>query len=475
MGTNQIIFDFPVTVYGNLEKYSDTLSKGRCRIFYKGDNRNGTFITDEFAEKLVKTLPYAPVKGIYEQEEQDFSDHGQARTEGRIYGVVPAEPNFAWEKFLDKDGVEREYACADVLYYTALYPEAEQIPGKSQSMELYKKSIKGDWKIINGKQYYVFEEGSFLGLQALGDNVEPCFEGAAFYTKEELWQKLVAEFEKLIEENKDFQINGQGGNTMGNNKPSITFRMSDGQKYDFLWNLLNPNVSEDGWPIVENVICEVYDDYAIVRNLDQGTFERVYYVKDDNTDSLEITKREACFIIDVNENEKRALDAIRALNNNTYELIDEKFSEIEKLNTEISENASKFEELNTTISTLTMERDEAKANNETLQAQIDTLNNDVAAITIRYNELAEYKKTVEDNAKQAVIDSYVASLSDEIIQKYISAKDEYTAEELDIRLTYEQKKAHPELFNGTSKPAYVPKEEPRKSGIEDILARYEKH
>ena len=158
-------------------------------------------------------------------------------------------------------------------------------------------------------------------------------------------------------------------------------------------------MSEDGWPIVENVICEVYDDYAIVRNLDQGTFERVYYVKDDNTDSLEITKREACFIVDVNENEKRALDAIRALNNNTYELIDEKFGEIEKLNTEISENASKFEELNTTISTLTMERDEAKANNETLQAQVDTLNNDIAAITIRYNELAEYKKTVEDNAK----------------------------------------------------------------------------
>ena len=28
----QIIREFPITVYGNLTKYSDTISKGRCRI-----------------------------------------------------------------------------------------------------------------------------------------------------------------------------------------------------------------------------------------------------------------------------------------------------------------------------------------------------------------------------------------------------------------------------------------------------------
>jgi hypothetical protein len=42
--------NFPVTVYGNLEKFTDVMSLGRCRIFYKYDNRNGTYITDEFAE-----------------------------------------------------------------------------------------------------------------------------------------------------------------------------------------------------------------------------------------------------------------------------------------------------------------------------------------------------------------------------------------------------------------------------------------
>ena len=29
------LYEFPVTVYGSLEKYNEVLSKARCRIFYK--------------------------------------------------------------------------------------------------------------------------------------------------------------------------------------------------------------------------------------------------------------------------------------------------------------------------------------------------------------------------------------------------------------------------------------------------------
>ena len=105
-----IITDFPVTLYGNLEKYSETISKGRCRIFYKGGNRNGTYITDEFAEKLLASIPYAPVKGIYDGDEEDFTDHGTKRSEGRIYGIVPSEPNVTWEEHEDDDGITRTYA-----------------------------------------------------------------------------------------------------------------------------------------------------------------------------------------------------------------------------------------------------------------------------------------------------------------------------------------------------------------------------
>ena len=49
---NKNILEFSVNIYGNLEKYNEVLSKARCRIFYKYGNRNGTYITDDFATEL---------------------------------------------------------------------------------------------------------------------------------------------------------------------------------------------------------------------------------------------------------------------------------------------------------------------------------------------------------------------------------------------------------------------------------------
>lgn len=87
----RIMTEFSVTVYGDLEKYNDVTSRARCRTFYKGANRNGTYITDEFAEQLLSTIPYTPVKGIYEDD--DYTDHGDKRSLGRIYGIVPQDPH----------------------------------------------------------------------------------------------------------------------------------------------------------------------------------------------------------------------------------------------------------------------------------------------------------------------------------------------------------------------------------------------
>lgn len=125
---NKENIEFPISIYGNIDQVNDVLSKARCRIFYKGPNRNGTYISDAFAEELVSTLHYVPVKGIYIND--DYTDHGHARNEGQIYGIVPMDNNFAWETHLDEDGVERTYACTDVLLFSALYPEASEIVGK---------------------------------------------------------------------------------------------------------------------------------------------------------------------------------------------------------------------------------------------------------------------------------------------------------------------------------------------------------
>jgi FtsZ-binding cell division protein ZapB len=515
---DNVITNFQVSVYGKMEKFSDTISKGRCRVFYKGRNRNGTYITPEFAEKLIASAPYTPVKGIYDGDGEDYTDHGQKRSEGRIYGIVPADPNFAWEWHTDEDGISREYACFDVLYYTALYKEAGQIHGKGESMELYRQTLKGDWKIVDGKKTYVFTDGCFLGLQALGDDVEPCFEGASFYTRENE-SNIIALLEKYEKRTDLFQYHEQGGN---DTMPSINFKVSDCQKFDFLFNLLNPNFNEAGGWVIEYAICDVYDEYAIARNYSEGCFERIYYKKDDENDSLEITNRERCYIVDVNEAEKNALNNIKGestyveveaniaasattienLNatigelNTTVETLNNTVTELngqittlnesnENLTTENSNYSTKVGELEDTISTLTTERDEARSNYDTASARLtevegnnSELTTTLATVTAERDTLAAYRKSVEDEAKKAVVNNYIEQLPEEVIESYMNSLDNYTIEDLDMKLTYELKKANPGLFSKQAAPAahaYIPKDNGDGRGINDILAKYEKH
>lgn len=499
--SQNIITDFPITLYGNLEKYSDTISKGRCRIFYKYGNRNGTYITDEFAEKLLATIPYAPVKGIYELDEEDFTDHGQKRSEGRIYGLVPAEPNITWEPHLDDDGVERIYACVDVLIYTGLYAEANLIAGKGQSMELYAPSLKGEWKIINGKKYYVFSDGCFLGLQALGDSVEPCFEGAAFFSLCEDLKKIVAQIEK-------YNLNLHNGG-----KKMINYKLSDREKFNAIWSLLNVNYNEQGEWIVEYEICEIYENYAVVRNFGEGVFERVYYTKNDETDSIELGSRERCYIMDVSEQEKNALEALQRLNGNTYEKIDENYSsalvdataKTEELETangtinslndalsaanealtakteeynsaiemhkeEISEFSTKISDLNESITTLTTERDDAISKLVEADASISSLNNQ---ITI----LSSFKAEIEKKEKEAIVAKYAQKIDADIVATYYAKLDEYSdIKSLEKDLAYELVSGNQSVFSAETAPkvAYVPRDTGAGSSLEGILDKYKK-
>ena len=499
------ITNFPITVYGNKEKFSDTITRGRCRVFYKGHNRNGTYITDEFAKKLIASAPYTPVKGIYDVD--DYTDHGKERNEGRIYGIVPADPNFAWEKHEDENGILRDFACFDVLYYTALYGEASEIAGKGESMELYRNTLKGAWQFIEGKKAYVFTDGCFLGLQVLGDDVEPCFEGAGFYTQEESILAILEKYEKRPEL---FQSQEQGGNIM-----NINFKLSDSQKHDLLFNLLNPNFNEEGGWMIECVPCEIYDDYALVLNYADASYERIYYSKNDAEDKIEITARERCYIVDVNTEEKEALQSLRGegtfaeavANRDAYEKTNEEQAtticslneRIETLTTENQNYSTKVEELEGNISTLTTERDNVQAelhsaqetvnslnevietersNYTELDGRFNTLTSEFNAITAERDELATFKKDVVDGQKKLVISEYAEVLSTEVIDTYTNNMDNYSIEELDMRLAYECKKINPTIFskntNTNPQPQYVPKDEPVGNGINDILARYEK-
>ena len=465
---------FSLSLYGNITAYNKTLSLARCRIFYKGGNRNGTYITDEFAEKLIASLPYAPVKGIYDSMAEDFTDHGTQRYQGRIYGVVPVDNHFAWEKHLDKDGIEREYACTDVLLYTAIYQkEALDIVESAQSMELYADAIDGEWRFIDGKKYFVFTDGCFLGLQALGEDFEPCFEGAGFYT-------LIAE--TLAERMQQFELDSKldvGG------KEQMNFKLSDDQKYNMIWTLLNPRFNEENGYIMDYSVCDVYDEYAIVFNFENRAYERAYYTKDDATDSLTIDRKEACYIVDVNDEEKRALEMLHQLNGDTYEKVDENYSamneQIETLTAEKSEfeaaqetYSQKIEEQDGTIATLQQEKADVEETLNGVKSDYEAAQSTIESLTAEKEALETFKADVLKKEKEAVLEHYAQLLDSEDIDSFREKIDEMTRDELDKELAYTLVQNKPTLFTNEENPSYVPKDDAEPTGIEGILSKYKK-
>lgn len=187
--------------YGEISSVTPLISRTRVRIYYLGRNRNYTYITEEMSDKLVASLPYTPIVGTYSREEQDFLSHQFDREEARIYGLVPENPNIAWEDHEDEDGIVRSYLCCDVYLYTGRYEAANLIPGHPQSMELNGNSIQGYWKFFDNEEYFVFTNAFFDGLCVLGTRVEPCFEGAAFFSKQDFEKEnaVISLLEKYVQ------------------------------------------------------------------------------------------------------------------------------------------------------------------------------------------------------------------------------------------------------------------------------------
>ena len=257
----------------------------------------------------------------------------------------------------------------------------------------------------------------------------------------------------------------------------LNFKLSDNQKHDALWNLLNVDYNEENGWVVTYVICEIYDDYALVRNYETGTYERVYYTKNDETDEIVIGERVKAYVLDVTEGEKAALDALRAINNQTFEKIDEIYTaqvnaaneaeiSLSAANEKIGSYEQKTEELNGLISTLTMEKEEAQNNYATAQ-------NTISSLTEENNSLKQYKLNNELKEKQAIISSYSELLDKSVLEQYTEEKiASYSVKDLDKELAYELKISNPSVFSkGTS---YIPKDDTYVSGVDALLAKYVK-
>ena len=460
---------------------------GRVKIFYAGQNRNGTYISTEFAEDLLKTLAGSPIVGEYDKDKKDFTQHtGIEKT--RAYGFVPLEPNIQIERYTDEDGVERDYYCADVCLFTQRYEEAKFIVGKSQSMELDPNNIDGSWSIKGGVPIFTFSKASFIGLCVLGDDMTPCFEGSSFYSKNEdtklLMEKLRADFIANIKSSEE----SEGGMSM-----SITFnfRMSHGDIYSYLFALLNPDFNDGGGWYLSAGVIDVYDDYALVRSYDDYKYYRVSYTTNQETNDLEIGEKVEVFIIDVTAEEMQSLDTLRKANGGSFSLTDDKIATLfteEDGETELEtseeeegseetpeEGASEGEFTDSEEDKEDLEEEEEETEEGETEEQEEgsedkefTLS---AEVTAELEELREFKAKTLRNNKLAVLNSYTDVLPSEKLEELKENIDSFNTEvELEKEIAFILVKNS--AFKLDTKAAVVPTYQDEDDALTKILKKY---
>lgn len=489
---DDVCLNFDVTTYGNVETVTDTISKCRVRIFYKGMNRNRTYISDDFANQLISSLPYAPIKGIFNYGEVDFEDHGEDNTDGRIYGIVPETHHFAWEKHVDEDGAEREYATADVYLFTGLYPEASLIPGKSQSMEIFRSNLKGEWRISksDGKPYFYFLKGSLVGLQTLGRDIEPCFEGSTFFSLCKDLQNCVNYIKQL-----DNTIKKEEGEKMD----TTLFRLSDNEKAEAIFDAINPNFNGENVRQIDYYVIEVYDDYALCKKRKEAKFTRVYYTKDG--DNISIGETVDVKIVDATESEYSALEAMKAISG-TYEAAQEAYTTLKGKVSELEEEKTAFEAEKETLTTEKTELEGKVAEFESEKTAIEaiisekeakiteygTQISDLTAENVRLadeknniiseNESLEtFKKNVETEKKTAIINEFSAHLTDEQIESFKNAMDSFEVADFKKEVCTAAYDADPTIFAEREDSGLIfkggnPDNGKTESGVIRLLNRY---
>lgn len=170
------------------------ISKCQIKVCYVGQmpNRNRSVITKEVAIQMANSLPGSPIVGFYNEETGDFEEHnrevyfedGQLKLKDttRPYGFVDLNAKCWFQKFLD-DGIEHEYLMTEGYLWTGQYPEAKRVieKGNNQSMELKEDLTRAQWAKIDNLQgkFFIINETVISKLCILGEDYEPCFEGAS--------------------------------------------------------------------------------------------------------------------------------------------------------------------------------------------------------------------------------------------------------------------------------------------------------
>ena len=399
----------------NITSISPLVSKCEIKVLYVGENRNRSYITKEVATEMAQTLPGCPIVGYYIEKKEDFGDHGdQIIIDGegvkfkkltKPYGFVAPNSRVWFQEFEDTDEFGnktiREYLMTEGFLWTEQYEECKRVVemGNPQSMELDEKTLKGHWSVNTntGVEFFIINDAIFSKLCILGEDVEPCFEGAnvsapevssKFSKDDNFVRSLFTMMEQL-----KYTLSSDEGGQLG----------MDGD----LTNVVVEPVVEEAPVVEENFSADLGNDN------ESSTVENQNNTEEFTHDS--ISSEETPVVEEVPATEDFA-------KNDDEEDKKEEENDDDKKDNDDEEDDKKEED------------DDAKKKFELLEAEHAELQSKYAALEASYQELVEFKKQIEDKEKDDLIASFYM-LSDEDKAEVIANKANYSLKEIKAELS----------------------------------------
>lgn len=218
-GNKKVLFETTIT---DFELMNSEFTKATINIFHKGENRNGSFITEEAMHKMGKTLLGVPVIGEFLHDKNQIGGHGgklvitddgfEMIETTECMGFVDPRTEPFFRDYTETDGVTvNTYMCANVILWTGRFGflQRELEKGLKQSMEIGVKH--GEFDSNTG--YYIIKDAYFQALCLLGEGVEPCFSASSVqlnYSNKESDET----YKEMIDAFKRYTMKELGGETM---------------------------------------------------------------------------------------------------------------------------------------------------------------------------------------------------------------------------------------------------------------------
>ena len=376
------------------------MSKCEIKVLYIGANRNRTYISKEVATKIGENLRGAPIVGYYRDTKEDFTDHGEKiiiddegikfECQTFPYGFVSPDAQVWFQDFEDFDAfgnsVKHTYLMTTGYLWTGIFTESS-LPveeGRPQSMEFFEASVKGKWEenYANGMDFYIVDDAIVQKLCILGDDVEPCFEGASVTAPD----------------------------------ASTKFTLDDNFKHT-LYSMMQDlkNVLEGERQMDKEFTQAEQTETPVVEAVEETT-PATEFTAEDTQETSENTTETSSVTSDYAAKE----DDKKKSEEDAPEKKDENNSDSDKKDNKEEEGEDDKKKKNDKFALLESELNTLKAEYETLQT--------------KYQELVAFKTEIDNQKKDALISEFYM-LADEDKADVIQNKEKYTLDEIKAKLS----------------------------------------